>query len=828
MDNDAQNLLLPPDTPVGPYTIRRRLGDNHCSATYLAEDTRQPGSFVWLVESLPKLLVKRNARTLAVEPRQRKLADQLAKAHATFVQSMREMSSRPVNVLHRAKGALQANGTCYVILMPPGGQSLQEWMNSYAKTPAENARRLLQSALAALEAVHGAGLLHLGISPANLLMINGMVAFTGYGRPQRLLAELCERPLMTQQFSAPELGNLSVPPTPAADIFSLGATMRHLITRKKLPALRSVGDGLSLLSADEALTREYGASMLACIDKALSVQPERRWQSAKEWALCLKEERVPDLIGPSPAEALEAGVLPLQFEVAPEKPQVTPVPAKPGTKPTDAKPADKPETKPAPAKPADKPSAGKPADEKPAVAAPAVACEPQQPAQPAVAEKPVKPAEKKPEKPAEPKKAEPAAAKKPAAEEAPAPAGESMPQKEQPAAPTKPEKSQEPKPKCPAPAPAEPKTSAPEEHSIFDIIDKKNRRRKVTICAALAVLALGAGAYALLKDKTVPVGGDMFAPSKTISEAAKGKTEQPDEMKQEQPPVAGPSAKEAPVLPNETTISLPIPEPITPVVDTPPLPVQPAEPAQPTQPDTPVAGHEPQPTTPAETVTEQPTPPAQTDTPVAGNEPQFPEDQPAAPTPAEPAQPAQPDTPVAGHEPQPPAPTETVQQDTPAEPVSDFEALVQQAQQPGNGKAMLLLAQAYAEGKGTEKNDKSAYKWFYEASQKANGATGADLAEARYQTGLCYLQGKGTARRQKEAIYYFTLASEQGGHALAQYNLGKCYLEGIGTKADKNRARLWLNKAAKKGVQEAKELLKSPDLREEPADTRRANRRTRR
>ena len=80
----------------------------------------------------------------------------------------------------------------------------------------------------------------------------------------------------------------------------------------------------------------------------------------------------------------------------------------------------------------------------------------------------------------------------------------------------------------------------------------------------------------------------------------------------------------------------------------------------------------------------------------------------------------------------------------------------------------------------------------------------------------------------KEAIYYFTLASEQGGHALAQYNLGKCYLEGIGTKADKDRARLWLNKAAKKGVQEAKDLLKSPALKEEPADTRRGNRRTRR
>lgn len=806
MDNDAQNLLLPPDTPVGPYTIRRRLGDNHCSATYLAEDTRQPGSYVWLVESLPKTLVKRNARTQAVEPRQRKLAELLAKAHAAFVQSMREMSSRPVNVLHRAKGALQANGTYYVILMPPGGQSLQEWMNSYAKTPAENARRLLQSALSALEAVHGAGLLHLGISPANILMMKGMVAFTGYGRPQRMLAELCERPLMTQQFSAPELGNLSVPPTPAADIFSLGATMRHLITRKKLPALRSVGDGLSLLSADEALTREYGASMLACIDKALSVQPERRWQSAKEWALCLREERVPDLIGPSAAEAVKAGVLPLEFEPAPEQPKVAPVPAEPKAETAAEKPADKPAPEKKPAEPA-------PA--KPTEATPAIAPEPQKPAQPAVTEKPAEKA----------KKSEPAV-EKPAEKEAPAPAAAPAPRKQQPAAPApaEPEKPRRTEPKAASPAPAEPKPATPEEHSIFDIIDKKNRRRKVTICAALAVLALGAGAYALLKDKSVPVGGDMFAPSKTVSEAAKGKPEETTEKKET--PVAGPSAEEAPVLPNETTISLPIPEPVTPVADTPPLPVQPAEPTepvQPAQPDTPVAGNEPQPTTPTETPAE----PVQPDTPVAGNEPQFPDETPAAPTPAEPVQPAQPDTPVAGNEPQPTTPTETPTEH-PAEPVSDFEALVKQAQQPGNGKAMLLLAQAYAEGKGTEKNDKSAYKWFYEASQKANGATGTDLAEARYQTGICYLQGKGTARRVKEAIYYFTLASEQGGHALAQYNLGKCYLEGIGTKADKNRARLWLNKAAKKGVQEAKELLKSPALKEEPSDTRRGNRRTRR
>ena len=795
MDNDAKNLLLPVGTPVGPYIIRRHLGQNQCSATYLVEDTRKSGSFLWMIESLPVSLVKRSGS--AVAPRQRKLAPVLQQAHASFVKSMREASMRPLRELHRGYSALQANGTNYVLLMPPSGTSLQEWMNSYAATPADHVRRFMDASLKALSAIHAAGLLHLDISPSTLFLHNNTVLFCGYGQPRQLLAQLCERPLTTPYYSAPELGNYATPPTAAADIFSLGATMRSLITRKSLPALRSAGDGLLLLSADDRLTRVYGAPLLACIDKALAVQPECRWQSVEEWALCLAEGRVPELIGMSAAEP-SVEELPLDF---------TPPPAVKAEPVTGIEPMPKQEEPPTPVKVTTEATTAPVAKETPQQAP--APMEEESPRKPELTSSPIE--EPKQEAPAPEPVAPPTVA--PASPEPDAPAPVKTPEPRAPKAEEKPAEKVE--------------TPQAEEHSIYDLMEKKNRNRKVTICAALAVLGLGVALYAWLKDTEVPVGGDIFAPTKAVREGAEGKTEKPAEQnKPKEEPVAGPSAKDAPVLPLETTISLPVPEPTSPVVVTPPvLPDQPAEQPKETEPtpatpDTPVAGNEPQPSTPTE-----PAQPTQPDTPVADNEPQqpqFPDDQPTAPTPTEPTQPAQPDTPVVDNQPQPTPPT-----DIAAEPVSDFEALVQQAQQPGNGKAMLQLAQAYAEGKGTEKNDKKAYKWFYEASQKANGAQGEDLSEARYQTGLCYLQGKGTARRPKEAAFYFTLAAEKG-HAQAQYNLGKCYLEGIGVKkANKDLARRWLNKAAQKGVQEAKELLKSPSLREEPADTRRSNRRTR-
>ena len=71
-------------------------------------------------------------------------------------------------------------------------------------------------------------------------------------------------------------------------------------------------------------------------------------------------------------------------------------------------------------------------------------------------------------------------------------------------------------------------------------------------------------------------------------------------------------------------------------------------------------------------------------------------------------------------------------------------------------------------------------------------------AEAQFNLGVCYYTGKGMERDESEAVKWFRKAAEQG-YANAQYNLGSCYRTGIGTEPDQREAVKWYRKAAEQG-----------------------------
>ncbi len=145
------------------------------------------------------------------------------------------------------------------------GGSAATLVGDHGPLPPLLVTELLRQLLSALESVHGAGLVHRDVKPANLLLVA-----TGTGRPHALLTDFGiavdeDGPRFTRSgavtgtpgYIAPE-AEVGADPTPAVDLYAAGQVARALLTgtRPSDPAARALPEGTppALAAAVAALT----------------------------------------------------------------------------------------------------------------------------------------------------------------------------------------------------------------------------------------------------------------------------------------------------------------------------------------------------------------------------------------------------------------------------------------------------------------------------------------------------------------------------------------------------------------------------------------------
>lgn len=105
----------------------------------------------------------------------------------------------------------------------------------------------------------------------------------------------------------------------------------------------------------------------------------------------------------------------------------------------------------------------------------------------------------------------------------------------------------------------------------------------------------------------------------------------------------------------------------------------------------------------------------------------------------------------------------------------------------GDAEAQYSLGTLYAEGKGVEQNDATAFQWFERAANQG-------VAAAQYNLGASYATGAGIGKSDVDAARWFRRAADQG-MAFAQLNLGLLYAAGNGVPQDDVEAYKWLELA---------------------------------
>lgn len=282
---------------LGPYTIKKILGQGGFGITYLAHDSSLEIDVV-LKENMPSMFAYRDpaGRTVCSRSGTSQESD-YQWALDRFMQEARLLAKLNHPNIVRVLRVFSALGTAYYVMPYVGGASLDKVLEEYGPVNAEFAESLLCNLLDALNYLHGQTpvILHRDLKPGNVLLLeNGTPILIDFGTAREVRGEKSQTQIESPGYTPFEQLQTHGKIGPWSDLYSLGGTMYKMLTGKTPPrSTDRIGDDDYLpLSQMPELEDKFNPVFLASIDKALCMNRRERWQSAAEWATALAENRM--------------------------------------------------------------------------------------------------------------------------------------------------------------------------------------------------------------------------------------------------------------------------------------------------------------------------------------------------------------------------------------------------------------------------------------------------------------------------------------------------------------------------------------------------------
>ena len=259
------------------YELLEKLGEGGMGAVYKARHVR-----------LNKIVA------VKVLPRDRMSTPQ---AVARFEREMLAVGNLDHPHLIRAHDAGEVDGIHFLVMEHVTGRDLSQLAKSCGTLPVPEACELVRQAALGLQYAHQHGLIHRDIKPSNLMLTpQGQVKILDLGlallqqehAPEELT--VAGEVMGTLDYMAPEQGNDSHEVSPAADLYSLGATLyRLLISRPpfgsekyRTPLQKLSALAMQSPSPVRELRADVAAELSALIERLLAKNPAERPGSAAE------------------------------------------------------------------------------------------------------------------------------------------------------------------------------------------------------------------------------------------------------------------------------------------------------------------------------------------------------------------------------------------------------------------------------------------------------------------------------------------------------------------------------------------------------------------
>jgi len=286
------NQALPPGYELEGYRIERQLSVGGFSIVYLAHDAA--GTPVAIKEYLPNALALRGEGGIAptIPPEYRAEFNHGLKL---FFEEGRALTGLDHPNVVRVLNFFRANETVYLVMRYEVGQTLRDHIRKHrGKLDEAFLRSMFSGLLDGLGEVHGGGLLHLDIKPANIwLRTDGTPVLLDFGAARYAMdiGPPEPRAMYTPGYAAPEQYHGKFTLGPWTDIYAVGACIYAALAGAAPQAadVRLADD--QLLPARQRWGTEYSVSLLATIDECLRLDPARRPQHARALQASLMADR---------------------------------------------------------------------------------------------------------------------------------------------------------------------------------------------------------------------------------------------------------------------------------------------------------------------------------------------------------------------------------------------------------------------------------------------------------------------------------------------------------------------------------------------------------
>ncbi len=289
---------LPPGSSLleGQYHIERVIRAGGFGVTYIARDSLERQ--VVVKECFPAGFCRRLGTEVAAQsPLQKKSYRNVLRHFLREAQWLERARHQNIVSVHQV---FKENSTAYIAMDYVQGCDLHDLRHEQAvRVSPQLVRHIATQMLQALQSLHDKAILHRDIAPDNILIDKldqvmlidfGAACSLEDGQDTALSAILSVK----DGYSAHELYRPNIAHRPACDIYALGATLYFLVTGetpvssvKRLDAVTAgAEDPMALLAEGDW---PYETAFLETIDKALSILPGARYQSAAEWCASLPE-----------------------------------------------------------------------------------------------------------------------------------------------------------------------------------------------------------------------------------------------------------------------------------------------------------------------------------------------------------------------------------------------------------------------------------------------------------------------------------------------------------------------------------------------------------
>lgn len=281
-------VALPPGFGLGHYRLLKQIGGGGFGLTYLGKDTHT-GREVVIKECLPSMFATRDPQSYLVQALHRD-------GFAWALRSFREEAALLAKLRHRnivtVSSYFSALNTEYYVMPSVGGQSLKERLQRPMgiHERIELASKVQEAMLDALEYIHSFNILHRDIKPDNILLDSrDTPILIDFGAAREQVAEKTMTVIGTPGFAPIEQMQQHAHKGPWTDIYALGATLYNVLTdTTPVNSADRIGDKyhsdpLVPLVRDMELCLLCDKRVLRCIDRAMGVFAENRWQSVAEW-----------------------------------------------------------------------------------------------------------------------------------------------------------------------------------------------------------------------------------------------------------------------------------------------------------------------------------------------------------------------------------------------------------------------------------------------------------------------------------------------------------------------------------------------------------------